>query len=76
MRKLTFRQLLAVAFELKSAPAWASIVSGELCKIFRSFGINVAGVYIDDILMRAISNLQTKNDMEFAGKIARARFAV
>ena len=36
-QRLTFRQLLAVAFGLKSAPAWASLVSGELCRILRSF---------------------------------------
>ena len=51
--KLTFRQLLAVAFGLKSGPAWALLVSGELYRILRSFGIQVAGVYIDDILIHA-----------------------
>ena len=29
-KRLRSRQLLAVAFGLKSAPAWASLVSGEL----------------------------------------------
>ena len=72
MRKLTFRHLLAVAFGLKSVPAWASIVSAELCRIFRSFGINVAGVYIEDILIRAISKIKAKSAMQLAAKIARA----
>ena len=34
--KRRFRQLLAVAFGLKSAPAWASVVSAELARILRS----------------------------------------
>ena len=69
-KRLKFRQLLAVAFGLKSAPAWASLVSGELCRIFESFGIKVAGVYIDDILLRARSKEQLKHDMELAERIA------
>ena len=71
-RRLRFRQLLAVAFGLKSAPAWASLVSGELCRIFESFGIKVAGVYIDDILLRAKSKKKLEQDMELAEKIASA----
>lgn len=71
-KKLTFRQLLAVAFGLKSAPAWASLVSGELCRIFRSFGIQVAGVYIDDILIHAISEALCKKHMKLAEDIAEA----
>ena len=71
-KRLKFRQLLAVAFGLKSAPAWASLVSGELCRIFESFGIEVAGVYIDDILLRARSKAGLKKDMQLAEKIASA----
>ena len=70
--KLTFRQLLAVAFGLKSAPAWASLVSGELCRILESFGIDVAGVYIDDILIRAITKCKCKEHMQRAEEIAAA----
>ena len=43
-KKRRFRQLLPVAFGLKSAPAWASVVSAELARILRSFGVRVAGV--------------------------------
>ena len=50
-----FRQLRSVAFGLKSAPAFASAVSAEAKKILESFGISVAGVYIDDFLIRAAS---------------------
>lgn len=47
-----FRQLRSVAFGLKSAPAWASVVSAEAKKILESFGVSVAGVYLDDFLIR------------------------
>ena len=70
--KLKFRQLLAVAFGLKSAPAWASLVSGEFCRILESFGINVAGVYIDDILIRAATKEKCMRDMKLAEQIAEA----
>ena len=71
-KKLSFRQLLAVAFGLKSAPAWASLVSGELCRILQSFGIDVAGVYIDDILIRAATEQLCKEHMQLAAKVASA----
>ena len=70
--KLRFRQLLAVAFGLKSAPAWASLVSGEFCRILESFGINVAGVYLDDILIRAATKEKCQRDMKLAETIADA----
>ena len=70
--KLKFRQLLAVAFGLKSAPAWASLVSGELCRILRSFDIDVAGVYIDDILIRAITKELCMQHKQLAEEIATA----
>ena len=54
-KRLRFRQLLAVAFGLKPAPAYASVVSAELIRILESFGVSVAGVYIDDLLIRARS---------------------
>ena len=72
LRKLTFRQLLAVAFGLKSAPAWASLVSGEMCRILRSFDIDVAGVYIDDILIRALTKAACAVQMRLASEIAAA----
>ena len=53
LKKLLFRQLLSVAFGLKPAPAYASVVSAELARILTSFGVCVAGVYIDDLLLRA-----------------------
>ena len=59
-RRLRFRQLQAVAFGLKPAPAWASVVSAELARILESFGVSIAGVYIDDLLIRA----RTKEALE------------
>ena len=50
---VTFRQLLSVAFGLKSAPAFASMVSAEAARILRSFGVRVVGCYIDDFLLAA-----------------------
>ena len=55
LKKLLCRQLLSVAFGLKPAPAWASVVSAELARILTSFGISIADVYIDDLLLRASS---------------------
>ena len=51
--KLRFRQLRSVAFGLKSAPAYASAISMEAVRILRAHGVDVVGVYIDDILIRA-----------------------
>ena len=65
-QRLRFRQLLAVAFGLKSAPAWASLVSGELTRTFESFGISVAGTYIDDILIRASTREQCQKARDLA----------
>ena len=61
-----------MAFGLKSAPAWASLVSGELCRIPRSFGVPVAGVYIDDLLIRAVTKALCLSYMNTAESIARA----
>ena len=61
-KKMRYRQLLSMAFGLKPAPAYASVVSAELARILTSFGVSVAGVYIDDLLLRA----PTKEAMEAA----------
>jgi len=70
--KRRFRQLLAVAFGLKSAPAWASVVSAELARILRSFGIRVAGVYLDDLLLCASSKEQMQEAIELCTKVCGA----
>mgnify|MGYP003327780229 CR=1 FL=1 len=50
-----WRQLQAVGFGLKTAPAWASVVSAELVRIFEADGIRVLGCFIDDILIAGSS---------------------
>ena len=71
-RKRRFRQLLAVAFGLKSAPAWASVVSAELARILRSFGVRVAGVYVDDLLLCASSKALLQEALDLCTKVCSA----
>ena len=67
---MRFCQLLSVVFGLKSAPAWASIVSAELARVLQSFGISVAGVYLDDFLIRARSKKELVAALKLAERIA------
>ena len=50
-RAKKWRQLQAIGFGLKTAPAWASVVSAELVRILEAEGIRVVGCFIDDILI-------------------------
>ena len=68
---LRFRQLLSVAFGLKSAPAYASAVSMEAVRILRAYGVQVVGVYIDDILIRGATKEECANSMRLACKLLR-----
>lgn len=72
LRKLSFRQLLSVAFGLKSAPAWASIVSAELARILKTFGVKIAGVYIDDLLLCAPSKMALQHSIDVCTKVCAA----
>ena len=67
--KVKYRYLRSVAFGLKSAPAYASMVSAELARILRSFGVTVAGVYIDDMLIVASSREECLAAMEIAAQV-------
>ena len=60
-KRLRFRQLLTVAFGLKSATAYTSVVSAGLARILEAFSVSVAGVYIDDLLIRARSKEALEN---------------
>ena len=71
-RNVRFRQLLAVAFGLKPAPAYASVVSAELARILESFGVSVAGVYIDDLLIRARSKQALQDMLETCKMVCKA----
>ena len=71
-KKRRYRQLRSVAFGLKPAPAFASVVSAEAKRILESFGISVAGVYIDDFLIRAATKEQCEKDLAKAISILTA----
>ena len=71
-RRLKYRQLLAVAFGLKPAPAWASVVSAELARILKSYGVRVAGTYIDDLLLCARSKELLAAAIETCEKVCSA----
>ena len=69
--RLRFRQLLSVAFGLKSAPAYASAVSMEAVRILRAHGVDVVGVYIDDILIRGATKAACARSMRLACELLR-----
>ena len=70
-KRLRFRQLLSVAFGLKSAPAYASAVSMEAVRILRAHGVDVVGVYIDDILLRGASRAECAEALRKTCRILR-----
>ena len=65
-KRRVFRQLQSVAFGWKPAPAYASSVSAELKRILESFGVSVAGVYLDDFLIRGKTKQECKRNLEKA----------
>lgn len=71
-KRMRFRQLYSIAFGLKPAPAFASMVSAELARIFRAFGINVAGTYIDDFLLAGKTQEQSMRSYLLARSISKA----
>ena len=64
-----WRQLLAVGFGLKTAPAWASAVSAELVRILEAAGVRVVGCFIDDILIAGRSKEECQQALDKAIKI-------
>ena len=71
-QKRRYRQLRSVAFGLKPAPAYASAVSAEAKRILESFGVSVAGVYIDDILIRGATKEECAESLRKASAILTA----
>ena len=67
-----YRQLRSVAFGLKPAPAYASAVSAEARRILESFGVSVAGVYIDDFLIRGATRVECEQALQKATAILTA----
>lgn len=53
--KKLWRQLQAIGFGLKTAPAWASVVSAELVRMLEAQGVRVAGCFLDDLLLAGSS---------------------
>ena len=64
-RKL-WRQLQAIGFGLKTAPAWASVVSAELVRILEAEGIRVVGCFLDDLLIAASTKQQCQKALDKA----------
>ena len=64
-----WRQLMAIGFGLKTAPAWASVVSAELVRILEANGIRVVGCFLDDILIAGDSKQECKEALEKARQI-------
>ena len=64
-----WRQLKSIGFGLKTAPAWASVVSAELVRILEAAGIRVVGCFIDDLLIAGGSQEECKEALEKAMKI-------
>ena len=64
-----WRQLLAIGFGLKTAPAWASVVSAELTRILEAEGIRVIGCFLDDILIGDDSKQKCKEALKKAMQI-------
>ena len=68
---LKWRHLLTVAFGWKVAPAFASTVSAELVRILRTYKVDVAGIYLDDLLIRAPSRRAAKRMLKTALRIMK-----
>lgn len=64
-----WRQLRAIGFGLKTAPAWASVVSAELVRILEAAGIRVVGCFIDDLLIAGKSEEECREALDKAMKI-------
>ena len=61
-----------MAFGLKSAPAYAFVVSAEVKRILESFGVQVAGVYLDNFLIRGASRQECADNLAKAISILQA----
>ena len=64
-----WRQLKSIGFGLKTAPAWASVVSAELARILEAAGIRVLGCFLDDILIGGDTEQECKEALAKAMQI-------
>lgn len=69
-RKL-WRKLTAIGFGLKTAPAWASVVSAELVRILTKSGVRVVGCFLDDLLIAGASKQECQAALDEAIKIMK-----
>ena len=65
-KRRTWRQLQAIGFGLKTAPAWASVVSAELVRILKAAGVRVIGCFIDDLLIAGKTRLECQQALDKA----------
>lgn len=70
-KRKAWRQLQAIGFGLKTAPAWASCVSAELVRILKAAGVRVVGCFIDDILIAGKDQLECQRSLDKAIAIMR-----
>ena len=66
-----WRQLKAIGFGLKTAPAWASVVSAELVRILEAAGVRVVGCFLDDLLIAGRSQAECQAALDKAITIMR-----
>ena len=65
-KRRTWRQLQAIGFGLKTAPAWASVVSAELVRILKAAGVRVVGCFIDDLLIAGSTRQECQKALDTA----------
>ena len=61
----------AIGFGLKTAPAWASVVSAELVRILKAAGVRVIGCFIDDLLIAGSTQSECQKALDTAIDIMR-----
>ena len=66
-----YKKYLGCPFGLKVMPAFSSFISGEICRMLRSFGITRCVHYIDDLLIVADSAAECQRQMDLAMVLLR-----
>ena len=66
-----YKKYLGCPFGIKVMPAFASFISGEICRMLRSFGVARCVYYIDDLLIVADSAEECQRQMDLAMVLLR-----
>ena len=66
-----YRKYLGCPFGIRTMPAFASFVSGEICRMLRSFGLDRVVYYIDDLLVVADTEAECQRQMDLAMVLLR-----